>query len=490
MSALAHLEPEPLGLRAALYLRISRDGSGRSAGVERQEAVCRDLVSSLGWEVGHVLTDNDVSAFTGRRRPAYERLLALIESGEIDAVVAYHTDRLYRRLVDLIHLTDVLKAHPVEVRTVMAGHIDLSTASGRFNAHILGAAAEHESARTGERIMLSQSQSRRKGRAHGGRRPYGYERTAQGELTLVPEEATIVREMAERLLAGDSQFQIALDLNRRGVPTSRPGANGRPGQWTRATIRGILRSPRVAGLVPFEGDAVQQEDGKPVKASWEPILDPVTWQKVRALLEAAKRGRPASRNLLAGFLRCGRCGGPLIGHDRGERAARIYKCRTERADRCQTGMGVTISAHLIEPYVVGYVIRSAHGAELAKARARRSVDGEAWLANEIATDEAMLLELAEDYAERRITRAQRMIAEQKVQARLAENRGRLVKIGQDPLPDDLVHLDEAVWADLGFEQQRALVELFVDHVVVLPARPEAPRAFDPGRVSIVPRMRP
>ena len=58
---------------AAIYVRISRDRNGDCLGVERQEQECRTLAERLGWTVTEVYSDNDISAFSGRRRPDYER---------------------------------------------------------------------------------------------------------------------------------------------------------------------------------------------------------------------------------------------------------------------------------------------------------------------------------------------------------------------------------------------------------------------------------
>jgi len=115
-----------------------------------------------------VLVDNDLSAYSGACRPEYERLLDLVRRREIDVIVAYHPDRLYRRLADLVELTKVVAAAGVEIRTVAAGHVDLNTASGRFTAQVLGAAAEHESARIGERFSAKHHQNAERGNAHGG----------------------------------------------------------------------------------------------------------------------------------------------------------------------------------------------------------------------------------------------------------------------------------------------------------------------------------
>jgi site-specific DNA recombinase len=88
-------------VRASIYCRISKDRVGAGLGVATQEADCRELASKLGWDVVTVHTDNDISAHSGRRRPGYEALLDQIRAGDINAVIAWHTDRLHRSPVEL-----------------------------------------------------------------------------------------------------------------------------------------------------------------------------------------------------------------------------------------------------------------------------------------------------------------------------------------------------------------------------------------------------
>src|SRR4029453_14556301 len=64
------LAPRPLPPRAAIYCRISRDPRGDLLGVQRQAPPCRALCERLGWEVVEVYTDDDLSAYTGKHRPA------------------------------------------------------------------------------------------------------------------------------------------------------------------------------------------------------------------------------------------------------------------------------------------------------------------------------------------------------------------------------------------------------------------------------------
>lgn len=53
---------------AVVYARISSDPSGRALGVGRQVEDCRRLADALGWPVVEEYVDNDLSAYSGKRR--------------------------------------------------------------------------------------------------------------------------------------------------------------------------------------------------------------------------------------------------------------------------------------------------------------------------------------------------------------------------------------------------------------------------------------
>ena len=123
---------------AVIYTRISQDATGEQAGVTRQETECRELAQREGWTIREVYSDNDLSASNRRvKRPAFIRLVDDIRAGKAQALIAWHTDRLYRRLDDLAELIEAVKDHDVRIRTVQAGEVDLSTASGIMTAEIL-----------------------------------------------------------------------------------------------------------------------------------------------------------------------------------------------------------------------------------------------------------------------------------------------------------------------------------------------------------------
>src|SRR3954466_16015602 len=82
---------------AAIYARISSDQDGRGQGVQRQVEDCRKLAHSRGWTVAEEYVDNDVSAYSGKPRARYQRMLDSLAAGRRDAVIVYNLDRLHRQ---------------------------------------------------------------------------------------------------------------------------------------------------------------------------------------------------------------------------------------------------------------------------------------------------------------------------------------------------------------------------------------------------------
>jgi len=202
---------------AAVYARISSD-DGQALGVSRQLEDCRKLAATLGWGVGEEYVDNDISAFSGKRRPGYEQMLADIREGSRDAVLVYHADRLTRRPIELEQFLDVLTAAKVRhVRFVAGGDLDIGNGDGLMVLRMLLAVAANESATKSRRVKRKMEQNASAGLPHGGyRRPFGY---AEDKVTVVPAEADAIRTLAERYVAGESLRSLATWLEGEGVTT-------------------------------------------------------------------------------------------------------------------------------------------------------------------------------------------------------------------------------------------------------------------------------
>lgn len=260
-------------VRAIIYCRISRDRGGDALGVARQESECRDLCERSGWLVTDVLTDNDISAYSGKKRPAYTTLLERVDAGAVDVVVAWNTDRLHRRLSELVEYTEVCARRTVTTHTVRTGPIDLSTPSGILVAQQLGAVAEYESRNRSARVRAAKDQRAAAGTPSGGPRPFGWD--ADG-VTERPEEVALIRDATSRVLRGESLYSITREWRAKDVRTVYGN------QMYVGALRSILLRPRNAGLRSHRGVVVGT-------ATWDPVIDPEEWHACRRLITDPSR---------------------------------------------------------------------------------------------------------------------------------------------------------------------------------------------------------
>lgn len=200
---------------AALYARISSDPAGTSLGTKRQVADCQALAAQRGWTVAEVYVDDDTSAYNGKQRPAYRRLLDDLADGRRDAVIVYHLDRLHRRPKEFEEFVEVCDRAGVRHVATVSGDANLGSGDGLLIARIMGAVAAGESDAKSRRVRRKMQELAEQGKPHGGSsRPFGYE---SDRVTLRPAEAKVVADLASRLLAGELGVDDPL-VERAGHP--------------------------------------------------------------------------------------------------------------------------------------------------------------------------------------------------------------------------------------------------------------------------------
>ncbi len=460
---------------AGIYARISLDRSGEGLGVARQVELCRKLAGQRAWPVADVYRDESISAHSGRRRPAYERMLSDVEAGRIDAVVCVDLDRLVRRPAELETFMALADSRGVLLANV-SGDTDLSSTDGRLKARLLGAVAAQESERKSERVAREAEQAARRGVPRGSNRPFGWQ---ADKTTLNPEEAGLVREAVGRVLAGETVPAVAADWNRRGIPTPQGAQYG----WSGATLKGILRSARLCALRTYHGEVVA--DGR-----WEAILDRQTWETLQARLpKGSPPGRPGGR-LLTGIARCGRCGGPLWSSWRKDKDVRVarYACVSRPGS---PGCGkLTVTGGPLDALVRDAVLHALAGPGLARARKQLAGDDaqQRQAVRELAAAEARQTEAAALFASGEISRKEWFTIRDRVGQRIDAAR-RILDRTAGPLAD-LPASETAlrqVWEAGTIAWRRALLGAVADRVTVA-ASPGPANRFDPARVSIAWRV--
>lgn len=469
---------------AAVYTRLSYAPDGSLEKVERQEADCRQLADRLAWPISerHVYADNSRSAWQrNRKRPGWDRLLEAIERREVDGVLVYHGDRLIRQPWDLEILLRLTHEHRVQLASV-AGVRDLTNPDDQFILRIEAAQACKASEDTSRRVARAWQARAESGRAvGGGKRPFGFG-VATGKkgrtgkplfdtTRIVPDEAEILREAAERLLAGQSQGAVLRWMNERCTTSQ-----GHP--WTGKALKNLLASPRIAGMVEHKGTLHN--------AVWEPIISPETWEDLKMLLRdsSERHGYPGRERkyLLSGVATCSGCGVGLRTKPSGGRNrkdSRLYYCwnkaceakvsrNQEHLDRYVSGRVV---ARLRDPALMDELLAAEPGvsAEIVKLERRRDQLKASFarlIDNPDLDPEVMAGQISE--ANRRITALRERHA--------ADARQRLLARMAGITPEQW----DATSLDLRSATVRALFK-----VVVLPAGWRGP-GFDPDSVRLTP----
>ncbi len=472
-------------LRAAPYARISREDLGNIDNTDIQIEECLEGITHEGWQHVATFVDNNVSAYSEHaHRPDYERLLAFIRANKLDIVVVTEPSRLNRRLWDSIGLFRLAETTDFKwIKTADGkGGFDLSTPEGRDNAINAAIEAERESRRLGERQKRKKRRQAREGKYSGGPRAYGYEKDG---VTIRESEAAILREVARRLIDGESKRSITADLQKRAVKT----ATGR--DWSPTTISHVFQSPRICGY--------RTHHGALYPAEWPAIVSRDDWDKIQLLQQAQitlGNGAVARTYLLTGIVVCGVCGIPLLGtawHG-GETPIRKYRCPKDELYQRRAGCGTVYrQAEPLEILVTEAVLKALSSPKLLIAVSTQANDGELrTLVDEERADEAQLQELKTAWANRvRGLTLQDMLSMKAMIEENMEARRRQMAMMQSGRVLSRIPLGASmreVWETADLDFKRDLIRLVVEKVVVLPGRTyqrwRGKYRFDPSLVQI------
>lgn len=101
-----------------------------------------------------------------------------------------------------------------------------------------------------ERLSKGKRKKASEGGYTGGWIPYGYRRSDDGTIAVVPDEAAVVERIFRWAAEGRSLPSIAKALRHENAPTRNGGA------WRPSTIRGMLRNRFYTGRVEYDGAVI------------------------------------------------------------------------------------------------------------------------------------------------------------------------------------------------------------------------------------------
>lgn len=207
--------------KACVYTRVSTtEQAAEGYSIEEQERMCKAAIESKGWTYVGTYSDPGISGRT-MERPGLQSMLEAINDGVVEAVVIYKLDRLSRKQRDTMTIIeDIFLKNDIALISLNET-LDTTTPWGRAMIGILSSFNQMESENIQMRTQMGREAKAKQGGYAGGKPPLGY-KSVDGVLTVVPEEAEIVRLIFKlRKEEHMPMMSIAAELNRRGYRTKK-----------------------------------------------------------------------------------------------------------------------------------------------------------------------------------------------------------------------------------------------------------------------------
>jgi DNA invertase Pin-like site-specific DNA recombinase len=360
------IKSQHLARKAVLYIRQSSAAQvTHNPESPRLQYAMREQLKALGWaEVEVVDEDLGRSAAGTTTRNGFERMVAEVCLGKVGAVAAREVSRFARnsrewqRLVEVCRMVDTLL---IDQETIY----DPRVSNDRLLLGLKGSLNEYELDLLRQRALEGRNAKVRRGEFLASV-PVGFLKTLDGKLEMDPDQRVqeAILLVFRKCLELGSARQVLLWLLEEGLeyPVRQLGPGGWETVWKRpsqASIYRTLTNPIYGGAYAFgrtqknttyaEGLPVQQWRRRP-RERWLALLPRhhqgyVTWEEFERIQEilhsnaqrsfaakpgAAKRGAA----LLAGLLRCRRCGRKMVVDYSGPAVRRVlrYACRRGHLD--------------------------------------------------------------------------------------------------------------------------------------------------------------
>ncbi|AUG87127.1 integrase [Streptomyces phage Nesbitt] len=540
---------------AGVYARQSKRRANKSeisTADQLKEGVAR--ARSMGATQIATYEDLGISAYSGDERPDFERLVADCRAGRINVLIVYYISRLSRREVaDVLPLLQELLTRGVTLVSITEGVFKRDNIMDLIHLIFRLDAAHQESKNKSLAVKNAKDRARALG-GHVGSAPFGFE-TYEVIVQTKGEDGRSRPVAIRRLRPNKEDCKIAVEhiftpvlkymdlpfdptrsefhpgsvsgvttaMNQKAIPTrgKKLGKARATAQWERKTIRRILMDPRFIG---YEADTIynsagtrkissyrirRDENGNPVRTSWEPIVDPADWWRIQEWLAGrqAAKGNNRGGSLLSGDgLAWCPCGSTFGQHsfppvkERNRDRTRVYRCtKGQRQSDVHTG-AVMVSMANLDNYVVNRIfslIGAAEGDEdtlliLLEAQRRygrlRENPETAGERDRILTERAEVRQGLEDLYDERdaggfrtdIGRRRFLKSEAALGERLEGLDRRLAELEEAHAPKLPLAMWEAEgrdpmreggwWSTRSLEDQREFVRLFVKRVTVRPLK--------------------
>ncbi|BAK98743.1 putative recombinase [Oscillibacter valericigenes Sjm18-20] len=300
-----------------IYCRESRDEN--SENYERIETQ-RDILTAFCKKRGlvnvvDIVMDDDTTGTNFRR---FDAILERVRRREIQVLVFKDASRLGRNLKESLIFTDTIENYGAEI----------IFESEEYNEDFFPLKAWFNEQRAKEDSLKIRRVLKHK--METGTllvKPfYGYRRSENGNMVPDEETAGIVRWIFDEVQKGRGSYEIATELNAKGIPTpsQAAGYSNCMSSWVSQHIRRIVTNPVYMGTMIHNRTTKKSYKNKKTvihpEPEWivlehhhEPLVSQEEFEEVQETRKKFKRTKYNAVNRpFSGLLQCGRCGRPLV----------------------------------------------------------------------------------------------------------------------------------------------------------------------------------
>jgi len=219
------------------YIRVSTDEQAKNGvSLDAQRAKIEAYAQLKDMNLIDIITDSGISA-KNLNRQGMQRILAMCEKKEIDAIVVMKLDRMFRNTIDALQTTQMFDRLGISFHSINES-IDTQSALGKFFFTLMSSIAEMERNIISERTKTALQHKKANGEKCGGSIPYGCDLDSQ-TMKLIPneQEQTVITLCKKYREEGLTLQAICNKLHEKGIKTKQGKEH-----WKANTVRRILNS--------------------------------------------------------------------------------------------------------------------------------------------------------------------------------------------------------------------------------------------------------
>ncbi len=329
-------------MKAIAYARFSSDHQ-REESIDAQIRAIKYYAAQYGYDIVGIYADR---AKSGRSsdRPQFLQMIQDSAKGTFSAVIVHKLDRFSRDSLDSLQYERILNQNGVELISV--NEKLENTPEGVLMKAIINGMNEFYSLNLAREVMKGLKENAYNAKHTGGIPPLGYDVDNDMNYIINEKEAAAVKLIFNMYVNGSGYTSIISALNSSGYRTKRGNTFGKNSlyeilkneKYTGTFIYNKTASKNLAGKhnrhkYKDEKDIIKIENGTPK------IISKEMFNEVQKMMEQNKRKNARHKAkafyLLSGLLYCGECKGALTGDTRRyrDKVYSYYSCSRQKRDK-------------------------------------------------------------------------------------------------------------------------------------------------------------